>query len=291
MGMGISVARHGDQAVDKVGALRRSRDRNWPPAQLIRWGRHLVERRAAQPSRTDGFEWLMRHRGTHPVKPRPAIDAARRCECRATQLLRVQPMRNFLRRILPARQYAIDRLAGELVAESRLITERRRRWRLLFYTRRSRVSHRLQIPSSRLLHFDRFKERFEIPFAKSAAALALDDFEKHGRPIFHRLRKNLQEVPFLVAVHKYTERAQLCQRFLHGSDPRRQRLIIGVGNAKKIEPIALQFAYRVDNIFALQRDVLRARSSVSLDVFLNLALVARWGRFIDRKFHRMRIVR
>src|SRR6202521_5419598 len=136
----------------------------------------------------------------------------------------------------------------------------------------------LQIPSSRLLHFDRFKQRFEIPFSKSAAALALDDFEEHGRPIFHRLRENLQEVAFLVAVHKYTERAQLCQRFLHWPNPRRQRLIIGVGNAKKIEPIALQFAYRVDNIFALHRDVLRACASVSLDVFLNLVLVARWGR-------------
>src|SRR6202165_179106 len=149
----------------------------------------------------------------------------------------------------------------------------------------------LQIPSSRLLHFDRFKLRFEIPLAKSAAALALDDFEEHGRPIFHRLRENLQEVAFLVAVHKYTERPQLCQRFLHWPDPRRQRLIIGVGNAQKIEPVALQFADRVHNILALQRDVLRPRSSVSLNVFLNLALVARRGRVVDRKFHRMRIVR
>src|ERR1700732_5064902 len=86
----------------------------------------------------------------------------------------------------------------------------------------------LQIPSSRLLHFNRFKQRFEIPFAKSAAALALDHFEEHGRPIFHRLRENLQEVAFLVAVHKYTERAQLCQRFLHRPDPRRQQIIIRV---------------------------------------------------------------
>src|ERR1700675_2351798 len=88
----------------------------------------------------------------------------------------------------------------------------------------------LQVPSSRLLHFDRFKQRFEIPFSKSAAALALDDFEEHGRPILHRLRENLQEVAFLVAVHKYTERPQLCQRLLHRPDPRRQQIIIRVGN-------------------------------------------------------------
>src|ERR1700680_2559157 len=54
----------------------------------------------------------------------------------------------------------------------------------------------LQIPSSRLLHLNRFKQRLEIPFAKSAAALALDHFEEHRRPIFHRLRENLQEIAF-----------------------------------------------------------------------------------------------
>src|SRR5216684_7222628 len=95
----------------------------------------------------------------------------------------------------------------------------------------------LQIPSSRLLHFNRFKQRFEIPFSKSAAALALDHFEKHGRWIFHRLRENLQQVAFLVAVHKYTQRAQFVERFLDRPHPRRKRLIIGVGNAQKIESV------------------------------------------------------
>src|SRR6266446_7371211 len=215
MGMSVSIARHGDQSVDEIGALRRSRNRNWPPAQLVRRCRHFVEWRAAQPSRADGFEWLVRHRRTNPVKPRPAIHAARRCECRAAQLLRIQPMRHFLRRILPARQYSFHRLARELVAESRLVTQPGLAWRLYpwtrhFCARRFSVTHRLQIPSSRLLHFDRFKQRFEIPFSKSAAALALDDFKEHGRPIFHRLRENLEQVAFLVAVHKYTERPQLC---------------------------------------------------------------------------------
>src|ERR1700674_5131049 len=92
----------------------------------------------------------------------------------------------------------------------------------------------LQIPSSRLLHLNRFKQRLEIPFAKSAAALALDHFAEHRRPIFHRLRENLQEIAFLVAVHKYTERAQLVDGFRHRPDSRRQRLIIGVGNPQTI---------------------------------------------------------
>src|SRR6202795_5273058 len=195
MGVGVAIAGHGDQSVDEVGALGRSRNRNWTPTQLIRRRRYLVEWRTAQPSRADGFKRLMRHRRTHPVEPRPPIDAARRCECRAAQLLRIQPMRNFLRRILPARQYAFYRLARELVAESRLVTQRCPRWRLRlcvlgFCARRFSVSHRLQIPSSRLLHLNRLKQRLEIPFAKSAAALALDPFEEHGRPILPRLREN-----------------------------------------------------------------------------------------------------
>src|ERR1700719_3704952 len=119
MGVGVAIARHGDQAVDEVGALGGSRNRNWTPTQLIRRCRHLVERSAAQPSRADGFEWLVRHRRTYPGEPRPASDAARRCKCRAAQLLRIQPMRHFLRRILPARQYTFHRLARELVTESR----------------------------------------------------------------------------------------------------------------------------------------------------------------------------
>src|SRR5208337_4111684 len=111
----------------------------------------------------------------------------------------------------------------------------------------------LQIPSPRLLHFDRFKQRLEISFAKSAAALALDDFEEHGRSILYRLRENLQQVAFFVAVYQYTQRAQLRQRFLHWSDPRRQHVIIRVGNAQKIESVALQLFHRVHHILALQR--------------------------------------
>ena len=125
MGMRVAVARHGDQAVDEVGALR-SRgigigvQRNW-------FGGVGTSSNGALRSLPvlDRLEWLVRHRRTHPVKPRPAIHAARRGECRAAQLLRVQPMRHFLRRILPARQHAFHRLAGELVAESGLVTQLR----------------------------------------------------------------------------------------------------------------------------------------------------------------------
>ena len=34
-------------------------------------------------------------------------------------------------------------------------------------------------------------------------------------------------------------------------------VIIGVGNAQKIQAVALQFSHRVNHVAALQRDVLR----------------------------------
>src|ERR1019366_594941 len=108
MGMRVAVASHRNQTVNEVGVLRGSRDRNWTPAQLVRRRRHLVERRAAQPSPLDRLKRLMRH---------------------------------FLRSILSARQYAFHRLAGELVAESRLVTQAALRWHLRSYVRRSSDGH------------------------------------------------------------------------------------------------------------------------------------------------------
>ncbi len=132
---------HRDQAIDEIGALGRRRNRNRHPAQLVRWCRHLIKWRAAQPSLRDRLKWLVRHRRPHPIQPGPPIHAARRRECRAAELFRVQPMRHFLRRILPARQYPFHRLARKLIAESRLVAQRCRRGRRLRLSVRSHVSH------------------------------------------------------------------------------------------------------------------------------------------------------
>src|ERR1700730_16010869 len=75
----------------------------------------------------------------------------------------------------------------------------------------------LEIASSRLFHFNQFKQRCKISLAKSAAALALDHLEKHRRTVLHRLRENLQQVTLLVAVDKYAQRFQLVNRFFQRS--------------------------------------------------------------------------
>src|SRR5205809_1012363 len=45
----------------------------------------------------------------------------------------------------------------------------------------------LQISSCFLFSLQCFKQRFEITFTEALCPLALDDFEKQRRPIFHRL--------------------------------------------------------------------------------------------------------
>ena len=64
----------------------------------------------------------------------------------------------------------------------------------------------LEISSSRLLHFNRFKKRLEISFAEATAAFALDDLEENGGTILDWLREDLQEVTFFVAVNEYAKR-------------------------------------------------------------------------------------
>ena len=184
----------------------------------------------------DRLERFMRHRRANAIKPRPPIRHARRSKWRAAQLLGIQTMRHFLRRILPARQYAFDRFAGEFVAEAGLVAHSvgattcpmcssTLAWRRLCVLRVASC-HRYRFPRSRLLHLDRFKQRLEISFAESAAALALNNFEEYRRPILHRLRENLQQIAFLVAVHKYAERSQLARPIPPPRPPRRQRIII-----------------------------------------------------------------
>ena len=82
-------AGHGDQAIDKIGALRRWWNRNWSPSQLVGRGGNLLKRRAAHGSHIYRFEWLVCNGWTHPVQPRPPIDSARGGEGRAAELLRV----------------------------------------------------------------------------------------------------------------------------------------------------------------------------------------------------------
>src|SRR5690606_41427699 len=95
------------------------------------------------------------------VQPAAPMGAARRGERGTGQLLRVQPVRDPLRRVAPDRQRAGDGLGGELVAEARLVAIR-------FHRRRSRLQH----AALDLVALDALEQRLEVAFAETFIALA-----------------------------------------------------------------------------------------------------------------------
>src|SRR5690606_33759931 len=96
----------------------RVRQRQRIPAQLVRRHRSMPEV-LVQARLLERLEGAVHRRRPDPVQPAAPVGVARRGERGAGQLLGVQPDRGPLRRVAAARQRAVDRLGGELVAEPR----------------------------------------------------------------------------------------------------------------------------------------------------------------------------
>ncbi len=123
----VAVARDREQPVDEIRGRLRQRKRI--PAQLVRRRLDIGERRTAQLRVTQSLERAVHGRGTQAIEPGAPVLCARRGERGARQLLRVQTIRNALRRIAARGQCTGQRFGGELVAEAALIVERRARGR------------------------------------------------------------------------------------------------------------------------------------------------------------------
>ena len=107
-------------ATKSVGSFR---DRQRPPAQLIRRRRRFVERRAANQARRDLAKRLVHGRRPNPIRPAAPARGARRREARAVDLLGVEAVRRLLRIALPDGQRARQRFAREVVAEPGLVAK------------------------------------------------------------------------------------------------------------------------------------------------------------------------
>src|SRR5262249_61760368 len=68
----------------------------------------------------------------------------------------------------------------------------------------------LQIAPALLFFLERLEQRLEVSFAETLGAFPLNDFEKQSRPVFHRFRKDLQQITFVVTID---EDPELAQRF------------------------------------------------------------------------------
>src|SRR4249919_647416 len=127
---GRTVAGHGEQPVDEID--RRPRQRQRAPAQLVGRDRTVAEV-VVEVRMQVRRERAMHRRRADAVQPAAMIGMARRGERGTAHLLRVQPVRDALRRIASDRQRAGDRLGREFVAETGLVAvtcDRHRRWSL-----------------------------------------------------------------------------------------------------------------------------------------------------------------
>ena len=76
---------------------------------------------------------------------------------------------------------------------------------------------RLQIAAALLFALNRFKQRLEVAFPEAPAALALNDLEEQGRPIFNRTREDLQHVAFIVAIDQDSKFFQFVDGLIDGA--------------------------------------------------------------------------
>src|SRR6266480_5555261 len=86
---------------------------------------------------------------------------------------------------------------------------------------------KLQIASPVLLFLERFEQRFEITFAETLGAFALNDFEEQRRTIFHRLGEDLQQISLVVAIDQNAESLQGLKVFVDVADTSGQLIVIG----------------------------------------------------------------
>ena len=118
----------------------------------------------------------------------------------------------------------------------------------------------------------------KLPSPNPSRAVPLDDFEEQRRPILDRLREDLQQIPFVVAVGHDAELGELLDRLVDLADALLQVLVIRAA-ARAGTP--RRRARSVDTVSTMssvaQRDVLHARAAVVIEVFLDLRLaLARW---------------
>src|SRR5436305_4972067 len=146
---------------------------------------------------------------------------------------------------------------------------------------RAAVAKRSEIAAERLLALDRFEERLEVAVPEAARAVTLDHLEEERRPVLRRLREDLQQVAVVVAVGEDPQSLQVVPALVDLADAARCLLVVRVGCREEDHTTALQRLDGPHDVRRLQRDVLRARSVIELEVLVDLALALALGRLVD----------
>ena len=82
-----------------------------------------------------------------------------------------------------------------------------------------------------MFNLDRLEKRLEVAIAETAAALTLDHLDESGGPILDRARKDLQQLPLIVAVDQDSKIPNRLQGFLNRAYAPGEDVVIAVGNS------------------------------------------------------------
>src|SRR6266511_5075340 len=99
---------------------------------------------------------------------------------------------------------------------------------------------KLQISSRSLLALDGFEQRFEIAFAEALCAFALNNFKEERRAILYRLRENLEQITFIIAIDQDTELFQRIQFLVNMTHAVEQRVVVSRRYFQELEPTILK---------------------------------------------------
>jgi hypothetical protein len=128
----------------------------------------------------------------------------------------------------------------------------------------------LQIPAKILLALERLEQRLEVSGPEALRTLSLDDLVKERRAILHRLREDLKQIPFFVAIDENTQVAQRRQILIDLPDTLRNGVVVRAGNTQEFDAVASQPGDRFDDVVGCDRDVLTARSLIKLEILVDL---------------------
>src|SRR4051794_2364255 len=142
-----------------------------------------------------------------------------------------------------------------------------------------------QIASQCLLALDGLEQRLEVALAEAAGAVALDDLEEDRRAVAERLGEDLQQVALVVAIDEDAQALQVGERLGDLAHPLRDVVVIGLRRLEELDAALLQRRDGADDVAGGERDVLRARALVELEVLVDLRLALALGRLVDRELH------
>src|SRR5688572_15177220 len=131
----------------------------------------------------------------------------------------------------------------------------------------------LEIPPKLLFFLDRLEECLEVALPEALRAFALNDLVEQRRPVFHRLREDLQQIAVGIAVDENAERLERLERFVDLAHPTLKLPVVGRGRLQEFHAAIAERRHRLDDVVGREREVLRAGATVEIEILLDLRLL------------------